>query len=309
MPPAPFFAPEDADRVEALLDQGLSYRQIAQQFGCDKNTVSKFVRQYVSHRHVDPAPVTPLKILVLDIETIAGIERRWSSYQKYTNPDMIVKDAELFCFAAKWLGSDDVEFHRAGNGFRSGMITHAHALLSEADGVVTFNGDRFDLPHLNLEFLRSGMAPPSPYKSIDLLKTIHRRFKFNNYRLMQVSRTLNIGEKIANEGWPLWEACESGDVDAWRRMREYNEQDVRLTEQLYYELLPWIEQHPSYAIMLREDVCPNCGRDALHAHGEYRTKTGAYDLFQCDRERGGCGKWCRSNKRHAKAAITETALS
>ncbi len=34
-----------------------------------------------------------------------------------------------------------------------------------------YNGNRFDIPMLNKEFLEAGMPPPSPAKHIDLLQT------------------------------------------------------------------------------------------------------------------------------------------
>jgi predicted RecB family nuclease len=34
--------------------------------------------------------------------------------------------------------------------------------------------------------------------------------------------------------------CEAGDESAWKRMRAYNKQDVRLTESLFDEFRPWI---------------------------------------------------------------------
>jgi len=312
MPPKPFFTEEHIEPVSRLLKEGLSFRQIAAEYGCDKNTVAQFVRTRIPElmplragNYASANRVTGLRILILDIETIAGTVRQWNSYQRFTNPEMIVHDTELFCFAAKWLGEAEVEFRSVHHDGRAKMVQRAHALLSEADGVVTFNGDRFDLPHLNLEVLRSGMAPPAPYKSVDLIKTIKRKFRFHNNKLMRVSKTLGIGAKIEHEGWPLWEKCEAGDTAAWERMREYNIGDVRLTEDLYLWLRPWIEGHPSHAAYHLDDVCVTCGSEELRERGVYRTKTGTYPRFQCE----ACGKWQRGTHRTFAAELTETAMS
>ncbi|MGZ6570491.1 MAG: ribonuclease H-like domain-containing protein [Solirubrobacteraceae bacterium] len=309
MPRKTFFDESHVEPVENLLKAGLSYRQIAIEFGCEHHTVSAFVRKHLpdwherySGQHTRPPG---MRILILDIETCAGTTRFWHTSEKFIRPEYVVKDTEVFCFVAKWLGEEALEFRSAHHDGRQKMLERAHALLSEADGVVTYNGARFDLPHLNLGFLRSGMKPPAPYKSIDLLQTIRKKFRFTNNRLQRVSKTLGIGSKVEHEGWALWEKCEAGDESAWARMREYNEGDVKLTEDLYLWLLPWIEGHPSYAALHCDERCPNCGHEEYRQDRYYRTKTGTYPRYQCS----ACGKWFRAARRVFHTEITETAMS
>ena len=66
----------------------------------------------------------------------------------------------MICFAAKWLGSDEVLFYSDYQNGHAETVKAAHKLLSEADGVITYNGDRYDIKRLNNEFLQLGMAPP-----------------------------------------------------------------------------------------------------------------------------------------------------
>ena len=79
----------------------------------------------------------------------------------------------------------------------------AHDLLSEADVVVHYNGDKFDLPHLNREFVESGLGPPAPYASIDLLKTVKRKFRFPSNKLDYVVQKLRLGAKVSTGGYDL----------------------------------------------------------------------------------------------------------
>lgn len=308
MPREPFFNESHVDAIRALLGEGLSYRAIALQYGVDKNTVMKFVRRSLPDLWVERGgeyiPPKPLKILVLDIETKPGVTYFWHTSEKFIRPEYVIEDTETMCFAAKWLGEPEIEFRSLNKDGRAKMIQRAHQLLTEADGVVTYNGDRFDVPHLNLEFLRSGMKPPAPAKQIDLLKTVRRRFRFTNNRLTRVAQTLGIGQKVEHEGFSLWKKCMAGDKDAWARMQEYNEGDVRLTEDLYLWLRPWIEGHPSYAAHYADDRCPNCGSEEFTQHNHYHTKTGTYPRFQCDH----CGKWFRGVHRVFHAEITECAV-
>lgn len=308
MPPAPFFNESHIEPIRNLLDAGLSYRQVALQYGVDKNTVAKFVRRHLVdvwvERGGDLPPARPLRILILDIETKPGLTYFWHTSEKFIRPDYVLKDAETFCFAAKWLGEDDIEFRSEFHDGRETMIERAHALLSEADGVVTYNGARFDIPHLNLEFLRAGMKPPAPTKSIDLLQTIRQKFRFTNNRLQRVSISLGIGQKEEHEGFGLWAKTMAGDADAWERMRSYNIGDVKLTEDLYVWLLPWIEGHPSHAAFHHDERCPNCGSDALRADDYYYTKTGTYRRYQCE----SCGKWVRGSRRVFHTELTECGM-
>lgn len=310
MPRAAFFDETHVEPIETFLKKGLSFRQIAIEYGCDKNTVAKFVRQrlpewYERREGQRTRPQIGLRILILDIETKPGLTYFWHTNEKFIRPEYVISDTETFSFAAKWLGEQDVEFRSVFHDGRAKMVERAHELLTEADGVVTYNGARFDLPHLNLEFLRSGMTPPAPYKSIDLLQTIRRKFRFTNNRLQRVSKTLGIGEKVEHEGFPLWLKCMEKDKDAWSRMKSYNCGDVKLTEDLYLWLLPWIEGHPSYAAFAVDDVCVNCGNDELADKGYYRTKTGTYPRRQCK----SCGKWQRGTHRVFHTELTETAMS
>ena len=308
MAPAPFFDASHAGPVEELLQKGLSYRQIAAEYGCDHTTVSKFVAQYLPawHERRSDARTRPagMRLLVIDIETRPNLAYIWDIWQRYTPPERILDEKEVISFAAKWVGATAVEFRSVHHDGRPKMIERAHALLTEADGVITYNGDQFDLQHLNLEFLRNGLAPPAPYKSIDLLKVIKRRFKFTSRKLQHVAAKLGIGSKVEHEGFSLWTKCMAGDSAAWAKMREYNIGDVQLTEDLYTWLLPWIDQHPSFAAFTSSDVCVNCGSAELRQSGYYHTKTGTYARYQC----ASCGKWQRAVRRSFHTEITETAV-
>ena len=43
---------------------------------------------------------------------------------------------------------------------------------------------------------------------------------------------------MENEGHELWLKCMAGNANAWKVMKRYNIQDVRVTEKLYDKLRP-----------------------------------------------------------------------
>ena len=172
------------------------------------------------------------------------------------------------------------------------MVRSVHKLLDDADAVCHFNGKKFDIPTLNKEFLLHGMAPPSPFKHIDLLQTCRQQFKFASNKLDYVAQALGEGAKVEHKGMELWRGCMGGDAASWRVMESYNRHDVRLTERLYERLKPWIKNHPNHAVYAEtgDACCPNCASTKMQARGRQFNNTIAYKRWQCR----DCGKWSRS---------------
>jgi hypothetical protein len=238
-----------------------------------------------------------LKLLFIDIETRPAKTYVWQLRKQDISVDQIIEPTGLLCFTAKWLGDDKLIYHASakpeGPHFTK-MVRAAHKLLSEADVVCHFNGLTFDIPRLNQEFLRLGLPPPPSPPQIDLKKVVMTKFSMVSSKLAFVGPYLSIGEKVKNEGWPLWIACMAGERDAWRKMEEYNKQDVLLLEELYKKLLPWIDNHPNMNLILDSEapLCPNCGSPNLQRRGVHRATTNVYQRFSCS----SCGRWSRARQ-------------
>lgn len=293
--------------VAAQLALGSSYREIAAELGCDHSTVSKFVRAHLpdltSERVNQTKSPGSMQILIIDIETRPALAYVWSSWKQNIHPPQIVEPKATISFAARWYGDDATMFFSDVHGGHKTMVRTAHKLLEAADAVVHYNGIRFDIPHLNTEFALMDLLPPSPYRQIDLLRTVRRKFQFSHNKLDHVSRMLTDDEKVEHEGFRLWVKCLNGDREAWDRMREYNVHDVKLTEELYTKLLPWIDNHPSHAAFHADTRCPTCGSENLRSGGWTNTKTGKYKRFQC----GDCGSWGRDTHRSYSTPVTSTS--
>ena len=146
--------------------------------------------------------------------------------------------------------------------------------------------------------------PPSPAKHIDLLLAVRKQFKFPSNRLAYVSKVLLGESKVEHEGHQLWVDCMAGDEKAWRKMRAYNIQDIKLLEKLYPILQPWIPNHLSYGVITgRDTACTNCGSSDLRKEGRAFTSTGRYQRYQC----AACGRWSRGIKREAGTQVTSIA--
>ena len=164
------------------------------------------------------------------------------------------------------------------------FISLIYDMVDTADAIVHYNGQSFDMKHLNREFLLAKMDPPSPYKNIDLLRTMRQNFKFASNKLEWTSIQLGYEGKVQNRGMQLWLDCMAGDKSAWREMKKYNIQDVRLLEDMYDALLPWIKNHPNWGLYVDGDknrVCTNCGSNKVKLNGFERTRTRTYQRYKC----------------------------
>lgn len=245
-----------------------------------------------------------MKILSLDLETSPNLAHVWQLFNQNVGLSQLRETTEVICFAAKWVGRPTIMFWSTHHHGKDVMLAKAHELLSEADVVMTWNGKRFDTPHLMREFLEAGMDPPAPFEQIDLCNVVRKRFRFASNKLQHVSEQLGLAGKVQHEGHMLWVKCLAGDDKAWAAMRRYNKQDVALLEQLYEKLQPWIPGHPNAGLRVDgERRCPACGGESLEKRGWAFTRQGRYQRFQCK----GCAKWLRGTRRDLGSDVTEEA--
>jgi len=283
-----------------------SISEAAQEMDCDESTIRKgMYKGYTPRGYIwklsdiqergQPMPLekpssSPVRILLLDIETAPIIASVWSLWKQNINPVQVESDWFCLTWSAKWLfdtkiSSDKLTPEEVDNEDDGRIMKEIWELVNEADIVITHNGDRFDIPRLNTRFLTHQFPPPSPYQSIDTLKAVKRSFAFSSNKLDYINEKLHLNGKMAHQGFELWRSCLKGDTAALRKMEEYNRNDVSILEELYLEIRPWIKGHPNVGIYLdtSESVCPICGSDKI-TKGEHRyyTSVSVFETFRCD---------------------------
>lgn len=231
-----------------------------------------------------------MKILAWDVELTPLTVYSWSLWPNHIPIQQIEKPQEVMCFGARWYGKNQVIFKSTHQHGKTEMLETIHGMLDEADAVLSWNGAGFDTKHINREFIENGMTPPSPYVEIDLMKVAKKKFKFPSNKLDYVSQALDVGRKVQHEGFQLWLDCMAGNRTAWKKMKDYQIQDVNLLIDLYEKLKPWIDNHPNTAAFDGiEDGCVVCGSRRVTAHDYKITAAGKYRRYRCQ----DCGKFMR----------------
>ena len=239
-----------------------------------------------------------LKTLILDIETSPNIVHTWGLWDQNIGLNQIVAPSYTLCWAAKWIGQKQVFFR---DHKEKKFISEIHKLLTEADAVIHYNGTKFDIPTLNKDFIHGHFAPPAPFKEIDLLKTVRRRFRLPSNKLEYICNYLEIGNKLKHVGHDLWTAYMAGDKKAMLKMKQYNIHDVNLTEKLFNRLLPWIPNLPTDHPL---NACAACGSTHFQRRGTVRRLSGIYARYQCQ----GCGKWHQGTEKLGTIKITHKGI-
>lgn len=279
-----------------------SVNRLSQRFKCtveDALKAKKILLLNSSNSANEEHHITP-KILIFDIETSPMKAYVWNRW--HTNIYLEQTISEWFCIAwsAKWLYSNEVIGEvvtpiEALKEDDSRIMKKLYELISQADIIVAHNGDKFDIPKINSRFISLGLPPYKPVFSIDTLKVAKKQFGFSSNKLDALAEYFGIPHKLETS-FDLWKRCLNGDVKSLQYMLEYNKMDVKILEEVYLRLRPWIKGHPNIANIYNEDElnCSACGSDKLELlpNQYYYTSVGQYQLYRCKE----CGALSRGRK-------------
>lgn len=261
------------------------------------------------------------KVLVLDIETAPLRSWTWGLWKQNVGLNQIDRDWFVLSWAAKWLHEDEVfsdamnlyPDYQPGSEDDEKVITSAWDYLDETDILIGHNAKAFDAKKLNARFLKYGLPPPSPYKVIDTLLIAKKAFNLPSNKLDAIAALLKVNVKQQHEGFSLWDKCMKGDPEGWKNMIAYNEQDIRVTEDVFMALRPWDTQSPNLSLYEDhpgdEKLCPTCGGTHIHKRGTYKTNVNVFQRYQCQ----DCKSWFRGRyaekrtKEQRENILTNTA--
>jgi len=266
-------------------------------FGVDEETVKRYLRE-LKHKSTLSAQ-RQANVLVLDIETSLMEVYTWGLYKQSFTIKQIKREPFILSWSAKLLGapkvmSDVVTPEEAIAGSSKRIMQSLWNQLDEANIVIGHNVVDFDLRWIKFEFLKHGIYLPSPYQTIDTYKICKREFRSVSGKLDYYAHVLGIGKKMPTE-YEWWIDCGYGNKDRLKQMQEYCDHDVRLEEELYFKIRPYIHNHPNVGLFaqgINGLVCASCGKDDIELKGEYPTPLNLYDAYQCNY----CHSWIRARK-------------
>lgn len=233
-----------------------------------------------------------MRTLYIDIEAAPSLAYIWDLKTRYVPISQVAEDGYVLCFAWRWADEEQVYLATRWDHGEEAMVQQAWDLLDEADAVIHYNGSNYDVPRLNTEFLRYRLGPPSPFFEIDLYRTVSRKFRVLSRSMNHMLHILGLESKMEHKGMELWTGCMKGIKSDQRTMEEYNAQDVVVMNDLYHELLPWIDRHPNAALYMEETdepTCPFCGSTDLRHKGYKHTRVLSYRQYRCN----DCGSYPR----------------
>jgi DNA polymerase elongation subunit (family B) len=228
------------------------------------------------------------KILLLDVETSFMEVRVWGLYKQRIPHTNVISDWHFLSWSCKWLFDSKIE---------SDVLTPREAVhkddkriceslwqyVNDADIIIGHNVNKFDMRKINTRFILNGLKPTMPYLTIDTLKIAQKNFAFSSNKLDYLGKLFFKRGKIETD-YDLWIKCEEGDKESLDKMVAYNQEDIRLLEDLYLELRPFIKSHPNIGVVIdaQEPCCPNCGSfEFEEGEGYYTTPQNRYISVRC----------------------------
>lgn len=270
----------------AYLEMGKG--KLSKRFKCNPEDIVRARREARSIIKLNRYNGAP-RILIFDIETTPMISYTWGRWNQNVSLDQTIQESYMLCWSACWLSDEKVfgdclTSEEAIKGDDTRIIESLWYYVNEADILVAYNGEAFDVKKINGMFFLKGLNPPSPYKVVDPCKVARSKFDFSSNKLDALASYLGIPTKM-NTDFNLWKNCMRGDKESLDYMFEYNKKDVAILRQVYIKMLPYITNHPNVANYIGDNMaCTHCGEAERYEKLEgyyYYTNTNKYQVYRC----------------------------
>ena len=226
-----------------LIEQGYSQRSACDVLSLSRSSVQRYIKKIGDLSNSDVVTTTDDKVankpkaLFYDIETLPNISAHFGSWNENLPYKQRIQESCLLSHSWCW---GDGEIHgsvltptEAINHDDERLVLELWSLLDNADIVIGHNISRYDNKKANAYFIKYGLPPVSPFKSIDTLSIAKRKFKFEFNSLAYLAKYLGVTDKIENDGMPLWIDCHLGKQEALNTMLRYNIGDVKTQREVY----------------------------------------------------------------------------
>lgn len=248
-----------------------------------------------------------LRVLVYDIETSLQLVSVFQlGNNDWIKPSAIVTERHMISVCWQWLDEnvvhsvsllDDPDRFAKDPHDDYHVVEKFHEVYSQADAVVTHNGDSFDNKWVATRVLYHKLPPLPPVTSIDTNKIAKKHFYFNSNSLDYIASYLGFGHKKRTPV-DLWARVLRGEAKAIEIMVAYNKKDVSLLKRVFLRLRPFIPSCMNRELA-GQTGCPRCGSSKVQSRGTYYALTRTYRRWQCA---GECRGWFRTLKADEKSS-------
>lgn len=232
------------------------------------------------------------KILSFDLEVSPAIG--WFYPPTYETRILKLEERQkLMSYAYEWVGEEpriitssclaDYALYEDDPENDIVLVYELHEIMSEADIILGQNSDNFDIKMANYFFIKNDLDPIPPTRFLDTKKIAKRYFRFPNNTLDMLGEELGVGGKTKIKHADIWYECfKEHDLEQWELMKEYNENDVRITTDIYMKMRGFMRQHPSVSQLSGDlEACPNCGSHDYRIKAYRNSNTSSYKQYQC----------------------------
>lgn len=239
------------------------------------------------------------KILVYDIECTGILGYAYGTHD--TSIHKIIEQPILLSFSYAWYEPGkrpkiicrtlaDMDTYDVDPKNDRLLTKELWELIDEAQVLIGHNSKSFDDKMANMFFLKHRLGPTSPYKQIDTKLMASSIGRFPSKSLNNLSDFFGNGQKTETTHADLWWDSINGGAagrKAMKKMATYNNQDVKLTIDLYEILRPHFRRHPILSRLSGDsDACPRCGSHDYRVRAYRSTDVSMYHQFSCN-ECGG----------------------
>lgn len=203
----------------------------------------------------------------------------------------------ILCIGYKFVGDAKPQVVSILDGRRHSMLDDKRVVSEfvkvweQADMVISWYGDRFDIPMIRTKMLQHGLPPLMPKPSLDLWKGVRYRFKLHSNRLEAWQKYLGLPTAKTPIDFKSWLQAAHGDKKAMAEVVHHCKKDVDVLEEAFIRIRPWLDNEPARGLITGDHSgCPSCGSQSVERRGFKVAMTRAYQQFRCR----ACGRWWRA---------------
>lgn len=243
-----------------------------------------------------------MKLLFFDVEMALQVGYFYDQWNTNIPAHKIKHHGFMISAAWSWYGRnkidavsvlDDPKRFKKNHRDDFHVIKKLSEVVNEADAIVAFNGDNFDMKELNTGLIKHSLEPLKHVVQIDPYKIAKKHFRFKGGNsLRNLCEFLDVKAEKGKVDDDVWIAAAEGDPAAIKKVLKYNKGDIPTLKQVYEKIKPFTPAKLNLNHFVEADVCPSCASPDFIRYGRFYRMSGFKQQFRCN----DCGHQFLSKK-------------